>query len=50
MNKNCIRNIRIGIVLKISIIYRYKKSRFKKLQTIAPQYVITTADPSGRAV
>jgi len=40
----------VGIVLKISNIYSYKKSRFKKLQTTVPEYVITTADPSDRAV
>ena len=30
MNKNCTGNIRVGIVLKISNIYRYKNQDLKK--------------------
>jgi len=52
MNKNFTGNNRVGIVLKISNIYRHKNKdlKKKKLQTTVPEYVIATADPSGRAV
>jgi hypothetical protein len=50
MNKNCIGNTRVRNVLKISNIYRYKNQDLKQLQTTVPEYVITTADPSGRVV